>query len=88
MSIVWKASSAGEVVVNNCTFYNNTGNFSSALFVAVSLFAKIRNQINVNPKFTFVNDTFCDNQPFEKHTCNSSVESTIIIQDVADIVFL
>ena len=89
MSIVWQASSAGEVVVNNCTFYNNTKNFSSALFVAVSLLAKIHNQINVNPKFTFVNDTctFRDNQPFKKHTCNSSVESTSIVQNVADIVF-
>ena len=47
MSIVWKASSAGEVVVNNCTFYNNTKNFSFALIVAVSLLAKIHNQINV-----------------------------------------
>ena len=85
MSIVWFTSSAGEVVVDNCTFYNNTGNFSSALYVSASLSAKIYYQGNVNPKFTFVNDTFHDNQPFEKH--NSSVQSTITFQNVADIEF-
>ena len=87
MSIVWQASSAGEVVVNNCTFYNNTKKFSSALFVAVSLLAKIPNQIQSLLLLMIHVLNFRDNQPFEKHTCNSSVESTIIVQNVADIVF-
>ena len=85
MSIVWQANSAGEVIVDNCTFYNNTGNFSSALYLSVSVAAKIYYQGKVNPKFTFVDDTFHDNQPFEKQ--NSSVQSTITVQNVADIEF-
>ena len=84
MSIRWFASSAGEVVVDNCTFYNNTGNFSSALYVAVSVAAKISSGI-VNPMMRFVNNDFHGNQPFER--CNSSVQSTITVQNVADIVF-
>ena len=82
MSIRWFASSAGEVVVNNCTFYNNTGNFSSALYVSVSVAAKISIGI-VNPKMRFVKSVFYENQPFEKR--NSSVQSTISVQNVADI---
>ena len=85
MFIIWFTSSAGKVVVDNCTFYNNTGNFSSALYVSVSLSAKIYYQGNVNPKFTFVNGTFHGNKHFEWH--NSSVQSTITVQNVADIEF-
>ena len=84
MSIIWQANSAGEVIVDNCTFYNNTGNFSSALYVFVSLPAKIGNG-NVNLELRFVNNAFYDNQPFERH--NSSVQSTITVQNVADIEF-
>ena len=84
MSIRWFASSAGEVVVNNCTFYNNTGNFSSALYVSVSVAAKIGNG-TVNPKLRFINNSFHSNQPFVKR--NSSVQSTITVQNVADIEF-
>ena len=84
MSIHWYASSAGEVIVENCTFYNNTGNFSSALYVSVSVAAKIDIGI-VNPKMRFINNAFHGNQPFER--CNSSVQSTITVQNVADIEF-
>ena len=51
------ASSAGYLIVDN-----NTGNFSSALYVSVSLSAKIYYQGNANPNFTFANNTFHDNQ--------------------------
>ena len=84
MAIIWLASSAGEVLVNNCTFYNNTGNFSSALYVFVSLAVRIYYG-DVNLKLTFVNSTFHDNQPFKKR--NLSVQSTITVQNVADIEF-
>ena len=53
------------MVVDNCTFYNNTGNFSSALYVFVSLPAKIYYNVTLNPNWRFVNNTFHDNQPFE-----------------------
>ena len=85
MSIIWQASSAGEVVVDDCTFYNNTGNFSSALYVFVSLPAKIYYNGNLNPNLRFVNSAFHDNQPFERR--NLSVQSTITVQNVADIEF-
>ena len=84
MYIIWLASSAGEVVVDSCTFYDNTGNFFSALYAFVSLAAKIYYG-DVNLKLIFVNCTFHDNQSVEK--CNSSVQSTISVQNVADIEF-
>ena len=71
ISVRWFTSSAGEVRVGNCTFYNNTGNFSSALYVSVSVGTKIDIGI-VNPTLRFVNNSFHSNQPFEK--CNSSVQ--------------
>ena len=50
--------------------------------MSVSLSAKIYYQGNVNPKFTFANNTFHDNQHFEK--LNSSVQSTITVQNAAN----
>ena len=80
--IAWGTNTPGQVTVESCTFRNNTGGLTSALYVFLNTDFAFN---QVHPNFVFRNTTVDSNRPSMLH--NSSLQSAITIQSVPVVVF-